>query len=96
MVAALSSSRNETETVISSSSRLELLLVASHKFLGLQQHFPLSQSSRLLFSLVALKDWELHLVDVIGAYLHGDLEEEIYMLIPEDVDKEEENEGIGS
>ena len=35
-------------------------------------------------------------MDVIGAYLHGDLEEEIYMLIPEDVDKEEENEGIGS
>ena len=86
MVAALSSSRNKMEMVILSSSRLELLLAASHKFLGLQ-HFPVSQSSRLLFSLVALKDWELHLVDVIGAYLHGDLEEEIYMLIPEGVDK---------
>ncbi|MCO5577570.1 hypothetical protein L7F22_031401 [Adiantum nelumboides] len=37
---------------------------------------------RMLFALVATKDMELDQMDVITAFLHGDLEEEIYMQQP--------------
>ena len=41
-----------------------------------------------LLSLAAHEDWEIHQFDVTGAYLKGDLEEEIYMEVPEGVDAE--------
>ena len=47
---------------------------------------------RMLLSIVAHEDWELHQVDVVGAYLQGDLDEEIYMEVPEGV-KEKGKEG---
>ena len=34
---------------------------------------------RVLLSLVTNLDWPLHQLDVKNAFLHGDLEEEIYM-----------------
>ena len=37
---------------------------------------------RVLFSLAANKDWPLHQFDVKNAFLHGDLEEEVFMEIP--------------
>ena len=37
---------------------------------------------RILLSLAAHFGWELHQFDVKNAFLHGDLEEEIYMEIP--------------
>ena len=37
---------------------------------------------RILLSLAANLDWPLHQFDVKNAFLHGDLEEEIYMEIP--------------
>ena len=43
---------------------------------------------RALMSLAAREDWEVHQFDVNGAYLKGDLDEEIYMEIPEGVDME--------
>jgi len=39
---------------------------------------------------VVYLDWELHHVNIIAAYLHGPLDENIYMTIPEGV------EGFGS
>jgi transposase InsO family protein len=39
-------------------------------------------SIRAILSLVAHHDWELHQMDVRTAYLHGELEEEIYMKQP--------------
>jgi len=36
-------------------------------------------SLRLLLSLVATFDWEIHQIDIKSAYLNGNLEEEIYM-----------------
>ncbi|RDX99115.1 hypothetical protein CR513_17875, partial [Mucuna pruriens] len=39
---------------------------------------------RILLSLAANLDWPLHQYDVKNAFLHGDLEEEIYMDIPLD------------
>jgi hypothetical protein len=38
-----------------------------------------------LLSLAAREDWEVHHIDVKGAYLQGDLEEEIYMRPPKGV-----------
>ncbi len=39
-------------------------------------------------SLVAHEDWEIHQVDVVGAYLQGDLDEEIYMEVSEGIKEE--------
>ena len=36
-------------------------------------------SIRLGLSIIASKQWEVHHIDVKSAFLHGDLEEEIYM-----------------
>ena len=37
---------------------------------------------KVLLSLAANLDWPLHQLDVKNAFLHGDLEEEVYMDIP--------------
>ena len=34
---------------------------------------------RLVLSLASLHNWEVHQMDVMSAFLHGDLHEEIYM-----------------
>lgn len=39
-------------------------------------------SIRVLLSITANLDWPLHQFDVKNAFLHGDLEEEVYMKIP--------------
>ena len=39
-------------------------------------------SVRILLSLAANRDWPLHQFDVKNAFLHGDLEEEVYMDVP--------------
>ena len=39
-------------------------------------------SIRLVFSLAALHNWEVHQMDVKSTFLHGDLQEEIYMEQP--------------
>ena len=40
-------------------------------------------SIRLVFTIATLKKWELHHMDVNISFIHGDLEDEIYMRQPE-------------
>jgi hypothetical protein len=40
------------------------------------------ESLRLILALAMLEDWEIHQMDVKSAFLHGDLDEEIYMEQP--------------
>ena len=51
------------------------------------------ESLRLLLSLAAIYGLRLWLLDVITAYLNGDLDKEIYMSIPEGIPKTEQNRG---
>ena len=39
-------------------------------------------SVHLFISLVASYDWDLHQLDIKNAFLHGDLQEEVYMEQP--------------
>ena len=41
------------------------------------------ETIRVLLALAAVEDWEIQQMDVKGAYLNGNLKEEIFMMQPE-------------
>jgi hypothetical protein len=42
-------------------------------------------SLRIFLTLAAIHNWDIHQIDVVGAYLEGNLDEEIFMKVPKGV-----------
>jgi len=60
--------------------------VYGRDFLETYAATPAPEIARLLLTIAAAKDWEVHQMDVDCAYLNAPLEEPVYMYIPQGVD----------
>ncbi|RVW21625.1 Retrovirus-related Pol polyprotein from transposon RE2 [Vitis vinifera] len=85
---------NGTWTLETSSKGLVVL--GNHQEASIDYHETFSPVAKMttvraFLAIAASKNWELHQMDVHNAFLHGDLEEEVYMKLPPGFERSDPN-----
>ncbi|GKA69167.1 retrovirus-related pol polyprotein from transposon TNT 1-94 [Tanacetum coccineum] len=67
--------------------KVRLVILGNHQVAGVdysETFAPVAKmvTVRVFLAIAAAKQWELHQMDVHNAFLHGDLEEEVFMKLP--------------
>lgn len=78
--------RDKEDEPIKFKARLVANGFQQRKGIDYHETFALYESIRTMLAMVATKDHELGQVDITTAFLYGELEEEIYMELPEGCD----------